>query len=135
MTRTPTILRQRAAHERQAGQVNDSVKLDSANENLLLSALQFLCAHTNRSIKTGIWTDHQALAVAQARGCVMCLPCPHCGMTHSFTMADALLYRSLRWEDGVDSDFVDCLPIVAAGPGMACMKRSKVMRFPEFLRE
>lgn len=47
-----------------------------ANENSLLSELQFLCAHTNKSVGTGDWTDNRALALEkrEAARCVYTAP-------------------------------------------------------------
>ncbi|MEJ2376274.1 MAG: hypothetical protein P8Y71_12965 [Pseudolabrys sp.] len=87
----------------------DTPKLAAAaNEDCLLSELQFLCAHTNMSIGTGILTDNRALALAKARACTMHLKCPHYGMTHSVTMDEAMLVRSLRWEDRADWAMSNC---------------------------
>jgi len=88
--------------------------LAAANENSLLSELQFLCAHTNKSIGTGVWTDNRTLALAKARGCTMRLDCPHCGMTHKVKMDEALLVRTLRWEDRAEWSSLDSLPVIAA---------------------
>ena len=87
----------------------------AANENCLLSELQFVCAHTNKSIGTGVWTDNRALALAKAHGCTMQLKCPHCGMVHKLSIDEAILNRTLRWEDRVEWRSVDSLPVIAAG--------------------
>jgi hypothetical protein len=81
------------------------------NENSPLSELQFLCAHTNKSFGTGVWTNNHALAMVKARGCTMHLDCPHCGTTHKVTINDALL---MRGEDRADSSSVDSLPAASS---------------------
>lgn len=107
----------RPAHEAAApglqAEANPSATTSAGNENCLLSELQFLCAHTNRTIGTGIWTEARALALASRRGCVMRLRCPHCGMTHQLDVSGAALNRSLRREDGISADLLGALPILA----------------------
>ena len=46
----------------------------------------------------------------------MRLHCPHCGMTHKFTVENALLIRTLRWEDPAEWNSVESLPVTTAAP-------------------
>ncbi len=60
-----------------------------------MHSLTFTCTHTGRTIETGINTDLATLSAVQE--VTMPLKCPHCGLTHRFSMRsgqlDPQLYR------------------------------------------